>query len=138
MKFTFLKRYTLLLFVVISQILVAQKNKSTGTSYPNSFNIENKEIDALFKTKLNQTFKSTQNMYLNGAVVLLNSSYKDNKQLKLKLKYFKNAELFIQINGKDSQIIYILSSDDSVFYNSKIEKDKVVLTQCKKDDILSE
>lgn len=138
MKFTFLKRFTFIILLTISQVLVAQKNKTNSTNYPSSFSIENKDIDALFKTNLNQTVKSAQNKYLNGSVVLLNSSYKENKQLKLKLKYFKNAELFIQINGKDSKIIYILSSDDSIFYNSRIEKDKVIMTQCKKDDILSE
>lgn len=138
MKIASIKRYTLVFLLALSQMLIAQKNKTSVKNYPNTFNIENKELDALFKTKLNQTFRSTQNMYLNGAVVLLNSSYKENKQLKLKLKYFKNAELFIQINGKDSKIIYILSSDDSIYYNSKIEQDKVIMTQCKKDDILSE
>lgn len=125
------------LFSVIQ--LKAQNSFSAASpKYPTSFLISNNELDAIFKLKKGATFKSKQNIYLNGTIVLLNSSYKENKQLKLKLNYFKNSELFVQINGKDSKIVYILSSDDSVFYNSKIEGDKIVLTQCHKDDILSE
>lgn len=117
----------------------SQKNKSVRIDQvPKSFTIENSELEKLFSLKLNQTVSSKTNKYLNNAIVLLNSSYKDNKQLKLKLNYIKNAELFVQINGKDSKVIYILSSDDSVFYNSTYDQTKVTLTQCKKDDILSE
>lgn len=123
----------------MSQLFFAQKNKSDkATKYPTSFTIELKELDQLFSSKANKTFRSRSNVYLNKSVVLINSSYKENKQLKLKLSFFKNAELYVQINGNDSKIIYILSSDDSVFYNSKIENNQIVLTQCKKDDILTD
>lgn len=136
---TVFKYVTLTFFVCMSQLFFAQKNKSDkATKYPTSFTIELKELDQLFASKANKTFRSRSNVYLNKSVVLINSSYKENKQLKLKLSFFKNAELYVQINGNDSKIIYILSSDDSVFYNSKIENNQIVLTQCKKDDILTD
>lgn len=136
---TVFKYVTLTFFVCMSQLFFAQKNKSDkATKYPTSFTIELKELDQLFSSKANKTFRSRSNVYLNKSVVLINSSYKENKQLKLKLSFFKNAELYVQINGNDSKIIYILSSDDSVFYNSKIENNQIVLTQCKKDDILTD
>lgn len=136
---TVFKYVALTFFVCMSQLFFAQKNKSDKTiKYPASFTIELKELDQLFASKANKTYRSRSNVYLNKSVVLINSSYKENKQLKLKLSYFKNAELYVQINGKDSKIIYILSSDDSVFYNSKIENNQIVLTQCKKDDILTD
>lgn len=131
----------LMLFFVFgnNHQLNAQKKLSVSSpKYPTNFSISNNELDALLKLKKGSTFKSKQNVYLNNSQVILSSAYKENKQLKLKLSYFKNAELFVQINGTNSKIIYILTSDDSVFYNSKIEGDKIVLTQCHKDDILSE
>lgn len=130
----------LLIFLMgLSFTVFSQKNKSTKTANaPQSFTIENSEVDKLFSYKVNQVVKSKTSQYLNKSIILLNSSYKENKQLKLKLAYFKNAELFVQINGKDSKIMYILSSDDSVFYNSSIDGSKITFRQCKKDDILSE
>ena len=139
MKNVLLKFLMLFAFLGSNHYVLAQKDLSVSSpKYPTSFIINNSELDALFKLKKGASFKSKQNIYLNGAQVILNSAYKENKQLKLKLSYFKNAEMFVQINGKDSKIIYILTSDDSVFYNSKVEGDKIILTQCHKDDILSE
>ena len=130
----------LLIFLMSLNLSVfSQISKSkASTQIPASFSIENSELEKLFATKVNTSVTIKTNKYLNKSIVTLNSSYKENKQLKLKLSYFKNAELFVQINGKDSKIIYILSSDNSVFYNSKIEDSKITLTQCSKDDILSE
>ena len=134
-------RVNLLLIILISlsHCVFSQTRKSKETTQiPTSFTIENSEFEKLFTTKINTAVSIKTNKYLNKSIVTINTAYKENKQLKLKLNYFKNAELFVQINGKDSKIIYILSSDNSVFYNSKIEDSRITLTQCSKDDILSE
>lgn len=120
-------------FVSYSQ----SKSQNIQKSYPNSFTISNSELNKLFKVK--ETKKvSVKNKYLSGSIVLINNSVGDNKQLKLQLKYFPNAHLIIQINGNDSKILYIASSDDSIFYNSKIDKETIIMTKCTKDDIVSE
>ncbi len=116
---------------------VAQTAK-TKSKYPTSFSIDKTSVDQLFALKANDLVKDKINRYINGSKVLLSSSYKENKQLKLKLSYFKNAELLVQINGKDSKIVYITSSDNSVFYNAKETEKGFTMTLCQKDDIVSE
>lgn len=115
----------------------AQTGK-TKSKNPTSFTIDKTSLDKLFALKTNDIVKDKNNKYLNGSKVLINSSYKDNKQLKLKLSYLKNAELLVQINGKDSKIIYVSSSDNSVFYNAKETDKGFTMTLCQKDDIVSE
>lgn len=120
-------------FVSYSQ----NKSQNIQKSYPASFTISSSELNKLFTVK--ETKKvSIKNKYLNGSIVLINNAVGDNKQLKLQLKYFSNAHLIVQINGKDSKILYIASSDDSIFYNSKIDKENIIMTKCSKDDIVSE
>lgn len=126
----------LLLLTFLSNLSFAQVSKAQ--KYPKSFTLDKKTLDYLFKYKVNMTTRKSENKYVDGSVVLLNSTYLDNKQLKLKLGYFKNAEMHVQINGKDSKILYILSSDNSVFYNAKETEKGFIFTQCKKDDIVSE
>lgn len=134
-----LKHFVVFILVGLGTTLFAQNpSKATSKKYPASFTITNAELDQIFTQKTNSIIQSKSNIYLNNAKVLLNSSYKENKQLKLKLSYFKNAELFVQVNGKDSKIVYILSSDNSVFYNGVIDQKQITLKQCKKDDIFSE
>ena len=139
MRHYFTKHFVVLIFMSFGSFLFAQSGKKTSTqTYPVSFTIDLKELDQLFLSKTNSVVQLKSNKYLTNSKVVLNSSYKDNKQLKLKLSYFKNAELIVQINGKDSKIIYILSSDDSIFYNSANDSEKITLTQCRKDDIISD
>jgi hypothetical protein len=116
----------------------AQTTKPVSSKHPTSFTIDKPSLDKLFACTVNAIVKDKNNKFINGSTVLINSSYKENKQLKLKLSYFKNAELFVQINGKDSKILYILSSDNSVFYNSKETDKGFTMTLCQKDDIVSE
>lgn len=120
------------------QLGSAQTSKAGSTKHPTSFTIDKTSLDQLFTYKVNEITKDKSNKFISGSKVLINSSYKENKQLKLKLSYFKNAELFVQINGKDSKIIHILSSDNSVFYNGKETEKGFTMTLCKKDDIVSE
>ncbi len=133
-------RLTVLLFAIVgfSNSFFAQAVKTKSSKNPTSFIIDKASLDKLFACRVNEITKSKTNKYINGSTVLINSSYLENKQLKLKLSYFKNAELFVQINGKDSKILYIVSSDNSIFYNSKSTDKGFILTQCLKDDILSE
>lgn len=126
----------LVLFNFLFGVSFAQTSKSS--KYPKSFVLSYKTLDHLFTYKVNTTTRKTDNKYVDGAMVQLNSSYLENKQLKLKLNYFKNAEMFVQINGKDSKILYILTSDNSVFYSAKETNKGFVFTQCQKDDIFSE
>jgi hypothetical protein len=127
----------LLFFACFHHVGSSQTTKTKSPKYPAFFTIDKSTLDQLFTYKPNEIAKN-KNKYVNGSTVLINSSYKENKQLKLKLNYFRNAELFVQINGKDSKILYILSDDNSVFYNGKETDKGFTFTQCKKDDILSE
>ena len=63
----------------------------------------------------------------------------DMKFLKLKLSYFKNAYLLIQVSGKDSKQIFLMTDDKSVFYTGRLDqKNNVLMKQCDEDDIVSE
>lgn len=127
-----------LVLVFASVQSVSAQTKKTQSKNPSSFIIDKLSLDQLFTSKVNDVVKDKNNKYMNGAKVLINSSYKENKQLKLKLSYFKNAELLVQINGKDSKIIYISSNDNSVFYNGKETEKGFTMTLCQKDDVVSE
>lgn len=131
-------RLTVLLFVLVAFTNSYFAQASKTSKYPTSFTIDKASFNKLFTYKVNEAVKIKSNKYINGSIVLLNSSHIENKQLKLKLNYFKNAELYVQINGKDSKILYIMSNDNSIFYNSKPTNKGFTLTQCQKDDILSE
>lgn len=126
----------LIVFTFLTNLALAQPGKVT--KYPSSFALDKTTLNQLFAYKVNTVAKIKSNKYINGSTVLLNSTYLENKQLKLKLSYFKNADLYVQINGKDSKILYILSSDDSIFYIAKETEKGFTFTQCKKDDIVSE
>jgi hypothetical protein len=134
-KFT---RFALLLILLSLTANTAFAQNGKNAKYPTSFTMDKATLDQLFTYKVNAVAKSKTNKYVNGSTVLINSSYLENKQMKLKLNYFKNAELYVQINGKDSKILYILSSDNSVFYSAKETDKGFTFTQCQKDDILSE
>ena len=75
---------------------------------------------------------------MNNSIISLNTKVGDNTQLKVKLSYFKNAHLIIQINGKDSRQIFIVSDDNSVFYSGDFKENKIIMIQCQKDDLFVE
>jgi len=106
-------------------------------SNPEKFVIEEKEFERLLSSSKNSTFK-TKNVYLNNSIISLNTKVGDNTQLKVKLSYFKNAHLIIQINGKDSRQIFIVSDDNSVFYSGDFKENKIIMIQCQKDDLFVE
>lgn len=136
MKPIVFSRIALILFVMFSVISKAQ-TASPSKKYPASFEISNAQFDKLLTNSQGSKI-SMRNKYLKGSVVEINSRAGDNKQLKLKLAYFANASLIIQINGKDTKQIFIISTDDSAFYKGIFKEQKIVMTKCEKDDILSE
>lgn len=68
----------------------------------------------------------------------MNTLNGDIRFLRIKLDYFKNAFLMIQVNGEYSTQVFILSEDKSVFYKGTIGEKAVVMTKCSEDDIVSE
>ncbi len=136
MKSVIVSRLALVLVLLFSNFTHAQTNRNSK-KYPASFEITNSMFDKLFTLKQGSKV-SGRNKCLKGSVVETNSSAGDNKQLKLKLSYFMNASMIIQVNGKDTKQIFILSSDDSVFYKGIFKEQKIIMTKCEKDDILSE
>jgi hypothetical protein len=123
---------------VNAQTSKAKQNRKTDLRYPKTFNISKSEFDGLFNMKTGEKVRSADNVYLNKATLLMNSRNGDIRFLRLKLNYFRNAYLIIQVNGEYSTQIFILSDDKSVFYKGAINGDIVVMTKCSEDDIVSE
>lgn len=123
--------------VVRANLKRNQKEIQVINNNPEKFEIEEKEFERLLSSSKNSTFK-TKNVYLNNSFISLNTKIGDNTQLKVKLSYFKKAYLIIQINGNDSRQIFIVSDDNSVFYSGEFKENKIIMTQCKKDDLFVE
>ena len=114
---------------IISFSGFAQTKKQTET-----FEISIAEFNKILDAKPGTKYKSKNNV-LNKATVTLNNTVIENQQVKLKLSFFKNSHLIIQVNGKDSKLIFILSDDDSVFYNGTFMENKIIMKKCQKDDL---
>lgn len=125
----------LLLFLLAFSISgKAQAKRNNGNKPPESFEISNAEFDKLLNSKQGTRYKS-KNIILNKAQLSLNNKVIENQQVKLKLSYLKNAHLIIQLNGNDSKLIFIISDDDSVFYNGTFSEKNITMTKCQKDDL---
>lgn len=135
--FTF---FILFAFLLNVQSQTAKKNatKNKVTKYPQSFSIQKNEFNNLFSYKANEVLVEKQNKYLNNSILLMNTKNGDMKFLKIKLNYFKNSFLLVQVNGEFSTQIFIMSDDKSIFYKGKMESEKIVLTKCTEDEIVSE
>lgn len=114
-----------------------KKESAVNRDYPATFTISKTEFDRLFSLKPEELVAS-DNAYIKGSQVMMNTLNGDMKFLKLKLSHFKNAFLMVQVNGIYSTQIFILSQDKSVFYKGKIDKEMVIMTKCNEDDIVSE
>ena len=68
----------------------------------------------------------------------LNTKNGDMQLLRIRLNYFPKALLMVQVNGEYSTQVYITSSSKTLSYKGKIEKDRVLLTKCNRDEIVSE
>ena len=136
----FLKSICLLFCVLISSALFAQNSKKAKSQkYPESFTISNSVFEHLFVCKKNETIRTKSNKYLDKSELMISTQNGDMKFLKLKLSYFKNAYLLIQMSGKDSKQIFLTTDDKSVFYTGRLDqKNNVLVKQCDEDDIVSE
>lgn len=128
----------LLLLCMTAQAQAKKNTARPGRNYPASFRIQTSELDALLSRSPNSTITSRANRYLRRGVVVANTASGDMRFLKLKLDYFKNAFLTVQVNGSFSTQVFILSTDKSVFYKGSFEDGQLVMSACHEDDIVSE
>lgn len=129
-------------FCFFSQYLISQsKNEiSFSENYPPSFSISETELFALFNYAINDKINSTSNIYLNKSIVNYKYISAEVKQLKIKLAYFKDSELIIQLNADSSKQIFVLSRNDLINYKNSSYRpsDTIRMIKCKKDEILTE
>lgn len=121
--------------------LNAQSKKASvkkASKYPERFSISKSDFDKLFTYTKNQQLNFTNNKYIHKSVLELNSQNGDMQLLRIKLNYFPKALLMVLVNGVYSTQVYITSSDKSLSYKGKIEKDQVLMTKCNRDEIVSE
>ncbi len=145
MKARYLCTFLLLIVIAVTSSAIAQSDRRAGKgkNYPDSFIITLDELNNIFGAKQGTRINST-NRYLNKAEVLINTVVIENKQLKLKLNYFKPAHLIVQVNGDNPPIIFVMSDKNNVFYtnnmdgNFSIKDNQITMIKCLKDDIISE
>lgn len=137
-----LKLKTILL-VMFTQCLFGQTKIQVNTEknkFPDTFIIREFELNDLFKFNLNDKVIVKSNDYLDQATVVY--KYENDKvhQLKLKLNYFKDAFLVVQINADESRQLFILSDSTTANYKNKLyqKTDKILMEKCKKEEIVSE
>lgn len=140
---TIILKFYILVFVLFSQILISQNKKqqtSNNKTNPVSFVITKSELATLLNYKMDDRVKLKSNVYLNGSTVSYKYIAGNVKQLKLKLSYFANADLVIQINADNTRQVFVLSTNDANNYKNKSDKpsDTIVMEKCKKDEIISE
>jgi hypothetical protein len=143
MKLRTVKFLSTVFFLLFSFSFLAQNSKKNSSQpaakkYPNTFVIKKNAFDKLFLYKINEVIVDKSNTYLNQSTLLMNTKNGDMKFLKIKLNYFKNAFLLVQVNGEFSTQVFIMSDDKSVFYKGKVDKGSVSLTKCTEDEIVSE
>jgi hypothetical protein len=107
-------------------------------SNPSSFVISKAEFEELLGMKVAQIVTAKENKYLNGSTLLMNSLNGDIRFLKIKLSYFRNAYLLVQVNGEYSTQVFVMSEDKSVFYKGRTDNGNVIMQKCNEDDIVSE
>jgi len=137
----YLFKITLLfLSILFFSVSPAQNLKRTDLQkHPVSFTISKTTFDRLFSFKEDALIDEKTNKYLDQSLLVLNTLNGDMKFLKLKLKYFDNAFLVIQVNGAFTTQIFIMSDDKSVFYKGSFgNNNNIVMTKCYEDDIVSE
>jgi glycogen synthase len=141
MKQHSLKFFLALFLFSLSMHAFAQKQKPViekSVKNPTTFNISKTDFEGLFSKQIKETINLSSNKYLDKSSVMMNSLNGDMKFMKIKLNYFKNAFLMVQVNGIYSTQIFILSDDKSVFYKGKMDGDTIIMTKCNEDDIVSE
>lgn len=141
MKLNFIKLFLIVLLLTPGFNALAQNSKTSSVSkkqYPELFTISKSDFDNLFAKKEKAVLKTKDNKYLDKSVVLKNVLNGDMKFLRLKLNYFTNAFLSVQVNGTASTQVFLLSTDKSVSYKGKMDNGSVIMTKCEEDEIVSE
>jgi hypothetical protein len=135
-------RFLCLLLIVNSTFMFAQSAKASPSkvrqSNPSSFMISKAEFEELLGMKVAERVNTRENKYLNGSVLLMNSLNGDIRFLKIKLSFFRNAYLLVQVNGEYSTQVFVMSEDKSVFYKGRMDNGNVMMQKCNEDDIVSE
>ncbi|HOZ88307.1 MAG TPA: hypothetical protein PL029_11135 [Bacteroidia bacterium] len=124
-------------FTGLSAQNAGSKPVKSDSAYPESFTIVKKDFDRLFLYKPEELV-SKNNSFINKGRVKMNAKNGDMKFLKIKLNYFKNAVLMVQVNGSASTQAFVVSSDKSVFYKGHFQKNDLVMIKCAEDDIVNE
>lgn len=134
--------YFIAIFFMMAGISTAQTKKASKAAqakhYPATFTINTTDFEKLFSYKINEVVASKTNAFIDKAVLLMSTKNGDMKFLKLKLAYFKNAFLLVQVNGSYSTQVFVMSDDKSVFYKGHFEKNNVMMLKCSEDEIVSE
>ncbi len=124
-----------ILFIIPTK-LIAQENSNVRMK--DSISISKFDFEKMFKCKIGDIFLSETTELINESVVLINNEIGENKQLKLKLKNNSNVFLIIQVNGKDSIQLFVISDNKLIFYKNNHFKNSLTLVKCEEDDIISE
>jgi hypothetical protein len=128
--------------VFVTGAFQAQNKKKSSAlaerEQPSSFMISMEDFDNLLKETENSVIKNKGNKYLDGAIVTTSTTNGDMRYMKIRLAYFRNAHLNIQINGTDSRQAFILSDDKSLAYKGRFETANLVMVKTEADAIISE
>lgn len=115
----------------LANILVKKK-------YPETFIITKAEFEQLISANDKQNLRTKTNKYIDRSTVVMNKLTGDMRFVKIRLNYFPNANLTVQVNGEFSTQIFILSEDKSLSYKGKLVDGNVIMTKCDEDEIVSE
>lgn len=115
-----------------------KKQASTRQKNPESFTFSASLFNKLVNLPVKSVISEPSNKYLHKSTLLLNTKTGDMQLIKVKLAYFSKAYLMIQFSGTNSTQIFIVSDNKSVFYKGKQDKDVIIMTKCKEDDIVTE
>lgn len=134
-----IKKTALLIVAALFSInLAAQNIPGNKTGYPEQFKISVAELKQWLNYESRQKILSENNPYVHQSLLELNTRTGDMQLLRIRLAYFKNSLLMIQVNGEYSTQVFITSSDKSVFYKGRIEREEITMVKCKQDDIVIE
>lgn len=105
---------------------------------PASFSISKAEVDKMLTYKADETTSFKKNKYIDKASVQSNIANGDMRFMRIKLNYFDQAYLSVQVNGSFSTILYITSDNNAVSYKGKSDGENFVMIKCERDEIYSE
>jgi hypothetical protein len=129
-----------LLFMATSICFLAQSKPATRSvaKYPSQFTITAAESQKLLKLEEDTKASFPENRYIDKCAVIKNSANGDMQFVRVKLSYFKNAFMVVQVNGVHSTQVFITSSDKKIFYKGEAERGGFIMKKCKEEDIVQE